>query len=132
MQLPGSVQAIADIIGRQRALYLVGQLPTYVAGAEGKKSAHISFSVPTLARLRDDHQLVRILGRADAEKLCRHFGGEILYPANCAEIYRRYRTKAAVQLVREGRTVADVADVLGVHPRTVRNACAADGMRDGI
>lgn len=69
---------------------------------------------------------------ADAEKLCRHFGGEILYPANCAEIYRRYRTKAAVQLVREGRTVADVADVLGVHPRTVRDACAADGMRDGI
>ncbi|WP_186122863.1 helix-turn-helix domain-containing protein [Burkholderia gladioli] len=125
VKLPRSVQEIADVIGRQRALYLVGQLPTYVAGAEGKKSAHISFSVPKLARLRDDHQLVRILGRDDAEKLCQHFGGEILYPANCAEIYRVYRAESAVKLVREGRTVADVADVLGVHPRTVRNACTA-------
>ncbi|KVX10606.1 hypothetical protein WL01_22485 [Burkholderia ubonensis] len=123
--LPNSVQVIADVIGRERALYLIGQLPTYVAGAEGKKSSHIILNVPTLPRLHDAHRLVRILGRTDAEKLCRQFGGEILWPANCAEIYRRYRTKVAVQLVREGRTVVDVADLLGVHPRTVRNAVAA-------
>ncbi|WP_052022825.1 hypothetical protein [Ralstonia solanacearum] len=132
MQLPESVQEIADVIGRERALYLIGQLPTYVAGAKDKKSAHISFSVPKLARLRDEHQLVRILGRADAEKMCQHFGGEILYPANCSEIYRRFRDKQIARMVGDmvgeglpnGYAVAQVASLFDVSGRTVRNACA--------
>jgi hypothetical protein len=125
-RLPTSAQEIADVIGRERALYLVGTLPSYTAGAIGKKSKRISFSVPTLSRLRDDHDLVRILGRADAEKMCRAFGGENLYPANLAEVYRRYRTKMMRLMVSEqGMSVSLVADMLDVSARTVRNACAA-------
>jgi len=125
-KLPKSVQEIVDVIGRERALYLVGALPSYTAGAAGKKSKRISFSVPTLSRLRDDHHLVRILGRSDAERMCREFGGENLYPANLAEIYRQYRTKMMRLMVREqGLSVATVADTLDVSERTVRNTCAA-------
>ncbi|MFV8595069.1 hypothetical protein [Ralstonia pseudosolanacearum] len=133
MQLPESVQNVADVIGRERALYLIGQLPRYVAGAEKKKSSRVILYVPKLKGLSDDHELVRILGRDDAEKLCRVFDGENLYPANCSEIYRRYRDKQIVRMVSDmvgeglpnGYAVAQVASLFDVSGRTVRNACAA-------
>ncbi|GGH64905.1 hypothetical protein GCM10010975_32180 [Comamonas phosphati] len=130
MQLPESAQEIADVIGRERALYLIGQLPRYVGGAPGKQSTRVILYVPK--SLTDDHDLVRILGRDDAEKLCHHFGGEILNPANCSEIYRRYRDQEMARMVDEmvgiglpnGYAVAQVASLFDVSGRTVRNACA--------
>ncbi|MFC0130740.1 hypothetical protein [Ralstonia solanacearum] len=140
-KLPESVQDIADVIGRERALYLIGQLPRYVAGVPGKQSSRPILYVPTLQRLKDDHELVRILGRDDAVKLCRALGKEILQPANCAEIYQRYRDKQIACMVRDmvgeglpnGHAVGEVASLFGVSGRTVRNACKkSDGMRDGM
>ncbi|MDN7699462.1 hypothetical protein R0290_10055 [Burkholderia semiarida] len=133
MQLPASVQEIADVIGRERALYLIGQLPRYVGGVSGKQSSRVILYVPTPQRLRDDHDLVRILGRADAEALCREFGGLNLNPPNCSEIYRRYRDQQMARMVGEmvgeglpnGYAVAQVASLFDVSGRTVRNACAA-------
>ncbi|KVZ37345.1 hypothetical protein WL13_20730 [Burkholderia ubonensis] len=130
MQLPQSVQEIADVIGRERALYLIGQLPRYVAGAPGKQSSRVILYVPK--HLTDDHELVRILGWKHAAKLCGEFGGEVLQPANCAEIYRRYRDAQIARMVGDmvgeglpnGYAVAQVADLFGVTGRTVRNACA--------
>lgn len=132
MQLPSSVQEIADVIGHERALYLVGKLPRYEGGVEGKKSSRVILYVPTLARLNDDHDLVRILGRDDAMKLCRAFPGANLNPANCREIYQRFRDKSIARMVADmvgsglpnGYAVAHVANLFGVSGRTVRNACA--------
>ncbi|OIN76288.1 hypothetical protein BL248_08400 [Ralstonia solanacearum] len=132
MQLPRTVQEIADVIGSERALYLVGKLPRYEGGVEGKKSSRVILYVPTLARLDDDHELVRILGRDDATKLCKSFGGEVLHPANCREIYRRFRDKSIASMVADmvgsglpnGYAVAHVANLFGVSGRTVRNVCA--------
>lgn len=122
LQLPQSVQEIAVVIGRDKALLLIGALPRCYTGQPGKKSNQVVMYVPTLARLGLGHQLVRILGWIDAEKLSRHFGGELLKPANCAHIQREYLHKTIIGMMRGGRMKAtEVAAIVGVHERTVRN-----------
>ena len=121
MRLPRSVQEIADVIGRERALYLIGQLPRCVAGAPGKQSSRVILYVPTPQRLSLSHNLVRILGYNDAVKLCRAFGGEILQPANCDEIYRRYRDGQILRMSGDGMTTAQIVAIFGVSSETVRS-----------
>lgn len=132
MRLPRSVQEIADVIGRERALYLVGRLPRCFAGKEGFKSWRPVMYVPTLRRLTPDHNLVAILGWNDAEKLCRHFGGEILNPANCQEIYRPFRDRSIARMVADGmppKLVAEWFNVTDRHVRAVRREIPQEELR---
>jgi hypothetical protein len=132
MRLPDSVQEIADVIGRDQALMLIGALPRCYVGQPGKKSHQVVMYVPTVKNLRPDHPLVRILGSADAEKLCKAFGGEIMKPANCACIQREFLHKAIVDMMRGGKMkAAQVAAIVGVHERTVRNLVRENPPEDG-
>ena len=118
MRLPASVQELADVIGVQRALFLIGQLPTCTT----KKSTHVILYVPTLSRLKPDHRLVQIIGWCDAVKLCQAFGGEILQPANCAQLYRVFRDLSIYRMVaHDGMTLAEVAELFEMTERHVRN-----------
>jgi len=122
MQLPASVQEIADVIGDERALYLVGQLPRCYHKDPRKPnshSAHVIMYVPKALKL--DHQLVKILGWHDAQKLVNAFGGEILKPGTCAEVYRRYRDQEIGRMLADGLQPAYVAEIMRVSERTVRN-----------
>lgn len=124
MRLPGIAQDIADIIGRDLALYLIGQLPRcqVVDRRTGYAHGRRPFVyVPTVQRLTPDHQLVRILGFRLAERLCRHFGGELLQPPACDEIYRPFRNAGIRRLVAEGVPATMVADWFGMSDRQVRN-----------
>lgn len=124
MKLPASVQEIADVVGVERALFLIGQLPRcYFRDARwpDAKNAHVIMYVPTAQRLSPDHELVRILGWQDAMKLARFFGGEILRPASCAGIYRSFRDENIMRIALEGTPVAIVADWFGVSERHVKN-----------
>jgi hypothetical protein len=122
MRLPDSVQEIADVIGRDQALLLIGALPRCYVGREGGKSNQVVMYVPTLKNLKPDHQLVRILGWVNAEKLSKEFGGEIMKPANCAFIQREFLHKTILGMMRGGKMKAtEVAAIVGVHERTVRN-----------
>lgn len=124
MRLPQSVQEIADVIGREQALLLIGQLPrSYTRDKRypGAKNSTVSMYVPTVARLGLDHPYVRILGWPDALKLSQAFGGEIMYPANCAFIHREFVHKTILALVRTGMKATQVAAIVGCHERTVRN-----------
>lgn len=120
MRLPDSVQEIADVIGRDRALYLVGKLPRcYMPDRKGGHNARLILYVPK--RMGFDHELVKILGWQDAERLRRVFGGEILHPAPCAEIYRRWRDDSIRRMVREGIKPAALAEWFGMTPRNLAN-----------
>jgi hypothetical protein len=121
MRLPSSVQEIADVIGRDAALLLVGKLKRCYSGAPGKKSNKVIMYVPTVARLAADHELVRIIGWHAAVKLCKAFGGEILYPANCTDIYKAFRNDSILTLARQGVPNRMVAEWFAVDERTVRN-----------
>ena len=119
MRLPASVQEIADVIGRETALYLIGQLPTCYAGADGKRSTRVILYVPR--RLKPNHRLVEILGWQTAVQLVEGFGGEILQPANCQEVYRRFRDAEAKRLVATGMAARHLSEVLAVSERHIRN-----------
>ncbi len=121
MRLPESVQEIADVIGRDRALFLVGQLPRcHQTRKHSKQSGwHVILYVPKV--IKPDHQLVQILGWQDAAKMVAGFGGEILHPANCSEVYRPFRDKSALAMIEQGMSPVAVAEVLGVSERHVRN-----------
>lgn len=124
MRLPKVVQEISDVIGRDRALYLVGQLPRCTppsARSANRGEQRVYVYVPYASWLKPDHSLVSILGMADAEKLCRHFGGEILHLGNCTDLYRAFRDAAIVRVVREGVPVKMAAEWFNVSERHVRN-----------
>lgn len=117
--LPRSVREIAEVIGREPALRLIGQLPTCYAGSDGKKSTRVIMYVPK--RLKPDHQLVQILGWHTAQRLVRVFGGEILCPANCRSIYSKFRDEAIVKMLEAGARPAMVAELMSLSERHVRN-----------
>lgn len=114
-RLPKSVQEIADVIGRDNALYLVGQLPRYKTPSRG--GSQTILYVPSLQRLTPDHQLSGILGYPLARKLCVHFGGEILIPANCSSIVRDFRNKSIAKFHKDGMTFKEIAEILDITPK---------------
>lgn len=120
MNLPKSVQQIADVIGVSQALKLIGMLP--VCKVRDKRyskaiSNRLVLIVP--ANLKPDDKLVRWLGWEDAYKLSRHFGGEFLYPATCADIYRQFLKDTAVRMQREGMKAAEIAETMQIPYRTI-------------
>lgn len=122
MKLPASVQEIADVLGQERALYLIGQLPkTYPPSTRTAHGATERVILYVPKNVRPDHALVRILGWNDANKIVAAFGGEILQPANCREIYRRFRDRAIAEMIGEGIPQNEIAELMGVSHRHVRN-----------
>lgn len=117
MELPGCAQEIADVIGREKTLYLIGNLPR-----SSSRSWRVVLYVPK--RMPADHQLVRLLGYEAAEKLRRHFGGEILQPSNCNVVYRKARNENARRMAADGMPIQQIADILELTPRQVRNILA--------
>lgn len=116
-RLSGVAQEIADVIGRERALFLIGKLPRmYHRSAQSER---VCLYVPKV--LPVDHALVRLIGWSDAAKLVRVFGGEILMPGTCGEVYRRFRDSAIIRMRAEGMTVAQIADIMNVGERQIRN-----------
>lgn len=122
MKLPESVQEIAEVIGRERALYLIGRLPkTYPPSTRTKNGATERVILYVPKSLRPDHALVNILGWHDAMKLVRVFGGEILQPANCREVYRRFRDQSIRSFLMAGASATHIAGLMGVSDRHVKN-----------
>lgn len=113
--LPKSVQEIADIIGRDNALYLVGKLPRYKT--PDRSGVQASLYVPTLQRLTPDHSLSKILGYPLARKMCVHFGGSILSPANCLGIVCNFRNKSIVEFYKSGMSFKEISEILDITPK---------------
>jgi hypothetical protein len=119
MSLPATAQEIADVIGREQTLYLIGQLPrAYKAAGEYRNGSKVVMYVPKVLHPTD--KLVRILGWQDAMKLVREFSGMLIEPANCAHIYRPFRDVHIRRLVDDGVPRVMVAEWFGITERMVR------------
>lgn len=116
--LPQSVQEIADVIGRERALYLVGQLPRH-APPSGNGREQVILYVPK--ELTPDHRLVQILGRRDAQRLVDAFPGEILKPGTCMDLYRDHRDAGILSAWDDGVPISMIAQWFKVSTRHVQN-----------
>jgi hypothetical protein len=127
VKLPRSLREIADVLGTQKTLFLVGQLPKCYAGiitndGRTKKGYRPMLYVPTLARLKPDHFLVGVLGWNDAAKLSREFGGEILQPASCADLAKQWRDSNIRRLhVSCGVEIKCLSEWFSVSERTIKN-----------
>lgn len=96
--LPGTVREIAEVIGRERALYLIGMLPrSYV---KDHPSGMPILYIPKSVKL--DHPLVKMIGWADANKLVKAFGGEILQPSACTGIIKAFRHQVIRDMAKRG------------------------------
>lgn len=129
MKLPKSVQPIADVIGITQTLRLIGQLP--VCQVRDKRygaaiSNRIILIVPV--RLKPDDKLVQMVGYDDARKLVAHFGGEYLYPATCAEIYRDFLKKSAHRMLATGMKPTEIAEAMLIPYRTISRWLKADAI----
>jgi hypothetical protein len=101
--LPDSVAEIAEVIGRDQALHLIGSLPQ-----SGSRAWRVCIYVPK--RLPSvDHPLVRVLGWKDANKLVNAFSGMILQPSNCRFIVRAARNRRIREMAAEGCSVKEIA-----------------------
>jgi hypothetical protein len=105
--LPASVRDLVDVLGRERTLFFIGQLPVCFvkkpsrygpkSRATSKGEKRVILYVPK--RLKPDHRLVKILGWNDAQRLVDVFGGEILCPPTMHEVvYRPFRDAAMIRL----------------------------------
>jgi hypothetical protein len=126
--LPASVEEIAEVIGRERALYLIGRLPRCFPPSGGGREQVIMY-VPK--RLKPNHRLVQILGWRDAERLAGVFGGEILKPGNCRELYRPHRDEGIVRAAADGVPVAMIAAWFDVSTRHVQNVLRENAQEEG-
>lgn len=121
--LPQSVREIAEVIGLDATMKLLGQLPATASAGQRKRHVLMLY-VPK--RLPADHELVRMIGWGAAHKLVQVFGGEILYPANCRSVFKRMRDDLVRQMVSAGAKTEIVADLFGMTPRNVRNIAATE------
>ena len=115
-ELPNSVREIAEVIGLDATLRLISQLP--VCQRPGRKLPIVMLYVPK--KLPPDHELVRMIGYPDAMKLVRVFGGEILYPASCRNVFKRFRDDAIVRMAGMGARTSVIAELFGMTDRAVR------------
>lgn len=126
-RLPRTAQDIADVIGRDAALRLIGQLPRCSPSGH---SEIVMLYVPK--DLRPDHRLVRLIGWDAANRLVNAFGGEVLLPANCAGIYRAFRDRSIARLKAEhDLPVKVLAEWFEVSDRHVRNVLRKENPQVG-
>ena len=109
------------MIGRERALFLVGQLPN--AYRHGTLDGCADLYVPS--HLKPDHPLVSLIGWADAMRLVRGFGGEILYLSKCADLVREWRDANIRRLAADGMSAVELGEWFGLSDRMVRNIVRA-------
>lgn len=122
MRLPHSVQEIADVIGPDKALYLVAQLRRRCPGRT------INIYVPKPEKIHDDHALVKILGMDDALALARVFRGAHIYPASCVGMRRVLAHRDILKLRDSGMGMEEVARELSVSTKWVQTVTDARNM----
>lgn len=120
IRLPQSVMEIAEVIGRDKALHLIGSLPR-----SGSRSWRVCIYIPK-ERLPKEHKLVQILGWDDACKLSEAFAGEILQPSNCRSIARTVRDRRIREMARDGISLDEIGANVDLSVYRVREILSKD------
>jgi hypothetical protein len=102
-KLPESVAEIAEVIGREKALDFIRQLPR-----SGSRPWRACVYIPK--RLPLDHDLVAMLGWEDARKMSYAFAGMILQPSTLQAMEKAHRNKQILRAANEGVPIEEIAD----------------------
>lgn len=116
-KLPESVAEIAEVIGREKALDFVRQLPR-----SGSRPWRACIYIPK--RLPADHKLVQMLGWDDASKLSYAFSGMILQPSTLEAMEKAHRNRQIIRAAGEGVPIEEIADVYEMSRYRIREIIA--------
>lgn len=116
--LSGDLKSIAEVIGRDQALYLVSQCPRYKTEKRLGKGQVLLY-VPKLKKLNALHALVQALGYDDAQKLSTIFGGELLVLSHCSHMILEKRDEGIRKMLKSGFSITDLAYFFNVTERLV-------------
>lgn len=111
---------MADVIGREKALYLAGQSLCWDF-APGRRQGMSGYVYIPKRLGVCGRRLVELVGAEDAARLVSEIGGVIIYLSACKAVTQRWRAREAARMAREGMQQVEIAAVLGVSDRTVRN-----------
>ena len=116
--LKGDLHAIAEVLGRQKALYLVSKCSRYkVEKRQG--AGQLLLYVPKLKNFDLKHNLVQMMGYEDAYKLSQHFGGELLTLSQCKQIILKNRNLGIKAMLQQGFKKEQIAEFFDLTPRAV-------------
>lgn len=127
--LPRQVREVAEIIGLQAAMRLVGAL---CPPADGKKPRHASGRVGITYVPRSPSgivfdRLASIVGDGAARALCREFGAEYLRLPACTTFVNRVRDASVRDYWRNSTlSAAWIGWLHAITERQVRNICRAE------
>ena len=114
--LPERTQLIADVIGRERALYFVSVLQKRPC-SNPKQPQRLYVYIPQ--KLHDGHMLVQLLGWDDASKLVKAYGGEGMHLSECTNVKRGWRNVVIQRMKDEGISTADLAKRFAITQKQV-------------
>lgn len=120
--LPEGVRNLADVIGREKALLLAG---SYLQWSRRDRTQGKAGCLYVPRALPAEHRLRELLGNEAAEALARELGGELIHVSACRAVTQRWHTREAARLTGSGLLQVEVAAILGITDRTVRNLLAA-------
>ncbi|UYM14273.1 hypothetical protein [Endozoicomonas euniceicola] len=106
--LPKSVQEVADVIGREKALKLAGR-------------ANGCVYVPHPQKITEAHFLSQVIGLEAALALSNEFRGIIIHLATCRFLYTAWRDRSIHRMRQNGMYIADIASLFGITPRHINN-----------
>lgn len=116
--LPQNVQAIADCIGKDKALALVGQLKrTPQTKADGRTRHRIWLYIPKAPNPKSP--LVQIIGWANACKLAQVFNGETICLESCKQMATDFLHKSIRQQFNSGIDIDTLAILFGMNSRSI-------------
>lgn len=118
--LPEGVRTLADVIGREKALYLAGHFLCWDYEPGRRQGMSGCVYIPKRLGVAG-RRLVELVGANDAARLVRELGGMLIYLSACKAVTQRWRAREAARMVREGTQQIEISAVLGVSDRTVRN-----------
>lgn len=119
--LPGTLREVAEVIGRERAMYLAGQVLHWDRQGQRGKAGWVY--IPK--KLEPHHRLNELVTLDEALKLVEVFGGENLTISMPAGPVRRFRNMQIQHLASEGLRPEVIAYAVGITPRQVRNVLGA-------
>lgn len=116
--LPARTQQVADVIGRDRALYLVRTWRR--TRSTNPNAQQLSIYIPAKLKPDREHELVRVMGWDDASKLVAAFRGEILNLSTCDGVQRAWRDQAIRRQAEQGLKAKALAHLFDMTDRQVR------------
>lgn len=118
--LPSIIQSLANVIGRHKALQLVGQLPrTKQVKSDGRTRWRIYANFPKPQNLKRTHKLAQILGFDDALKLCSMFGGEIVSIPSCNAMYKDFLHRSIRNQYLSGVSLEILVIIFGMNRKSL-------------